>query len=188
MPTQSEQNDRNQQSKDRVSDGQTIRDRRKAERAVKSRRKELLQGATSTSQRRDIKGGIYDISTTSTDVDNRQGEGETIDDNSIDSAITHTGGISSSSSGGLPEYPGNAPSIDIKAPLVWDDINEEARWLVGETQSASDPKTYLDIFGHDPSTSGDIYSLNRYEILDVVICKDGEPVNGQILFFETEEA
>ena len=100
MPTQSEQNDRNQQSKDRVSDGQTIRDRRKAERAVKSRRKELLQGATSTSQRRDIKGGIYDISTTSTDVGNRQGEGETIDDNSIDSAITHTG---DSSSGGLPD-------------------------------------------------------------------------------------
>ena len=102
MPTQSEQNDRNQQSKDRVSDGQTIRDRRKAERAVKSRRKELLQGATSTSQRRDIKGGIYDISTTSTDVGNRQGEGGTIDDNSIDSAITHTGG-SGSGSGGLPD-------------------------------------------------------------------------------------
>tara|TARA_R110000803_G_scaffold38454_1_gene83166 strand:+ start:1334 stop:1711 length:378 start_codon:yes stop_codon:yes gene_type:complete len=78
------------------------RGRRKAEREVKDRRKALLQGASSTKDRRDIKRGVYDISTTSTETDNRQGSNSTINDNGVDSAISHSGSVSVSG-GGLPD-------------------------------------------------------------------------------------
>ena len=78
------------------------RGRRKAEREVKDRRKALLQGASSTKDRRDIKSGVYDISTTSAETDNRQGSDSTINDNGIDSAISHSGSVSDTG-GGLPD-------------------------------------------------------------------------------------
>lgn len=86
---------------------------------------------------------------------------------------------------GLPEFPGEAPSVEIKAPLIWDAGNEEGRWLQGETLGGGDDTPYLDLFAYDPSPSIDTYSLNRYEVLDVIICKDGLPVEGKILFAET---
>jgi hypothetical protein len=78
------------------------RERRQAEREVKDRRKALLQGASSTKERRDIKSGVYDISTTSTETDNRQGSDSTINDNGVDSAISHSGSVSDTG-GGLPD-------------------------------------------------------------------------------------
>ena len=87
--------------------------------------------------------------------------------------------------GGLPEYPGDAPSDNIKAPLVWDDDNGEARWLVGETVDASDPNTYIDIFGYNPDPANDAFSLSRFELRDGVICENGAPVNVKIMLIET---
>ena len=87
--------------------------------------------------------------------------------------------------GGLPEYPGDAPSDNIKAPLVWDDDNGEARWLVGETVDASDPNTYIDIFGYNPDPANDAFGLVRFEVLDGVICENGTPVSGKVIFSRT---
>jgi len=87
---------------------------------------------------------------------------------------------------GLPEFPGEEPSIEIKAPLIWDDDNNEARWLQGETQDEGDPNAYLDLFAYDPTPSTDTYSLTRFEMLGVIMCKDGSPVEGKILFLEDE--
>jgi hypothetical protein len=96
---QSELDKKNEASKNRQRE---TRERRQAEREVKDRRKALLQGASSTKDRRDIKSGVYDISTTSTETDNRQGSDSTINDNGIDSAISHSGSVSDSG-GGLPD-------------------------------------------------------------------------------------
>ena len=135
------------------------------------------------------RGGIHDIDTQPRQDDNKEGTDERIQNDGIDQITSplkeDEGGGGGS---GLPEYPGEEPSLEIKAPLVWDGDNDEARWLVGETQSASDEKSYLDVFGYDPDISEDKFTLARYERLSVIICKDGEPVTGQILFFEEEVA
>ena len=84
--------------------------------------------------------------------------------------------------GGLPEFPGEDPSANIKAPLIWDDDNGEALWLQGETQGPGDDKTYVDIFGYHPDPTIDSFSLVRTELLDGIICENGSPVNGKVLF------
>ena len=66
-----------------LSRQRATRSRRDAERKVNDRRKELLQAATSTSERRKIKSGVYDVDTTRTD-DNKQGTDERIQNDGID--------------------------------------------------------------------------------------------------------
>lgn len=58
------------------------REKRKAERDVKDRRKELLQGASSTKERREIKAGVYDLNTRPDD--NKEGADERIQNDGID--------------------------------------------------------------------------------------------------------
>lgn len=87
--------------------------------------------------------------------------------------------------GGLPEYPGDAPSDEIKAPLVWDGDNGEARWLQGETQDPADTNDYIDVFSYDPLPAFDKFSLTRFELRDGVICENGSPVNVKIMLIET---
>ena len=86
---------------------------------------------------------------------------------------------------GLPEYPGTAPSLNVKAPLVWDGNNDEARWLQGETQDPTDTNDYIDVFSYDPLPAFDKFSLTRFELRDGVICENGSPVNVKIMLIET---
>ena len=58
------------------------REEREAERGVKDRRRELLQGASSTKERREIKAGVYDLNTRPDD--NKEGTDERIQNNGID--------------------------------------------------------------------------------------------------------
>ena len=58
------------------------RKKRGAEREVKDRRKGLLQGASSTKERREIKAGVYDLNTRPDD--NKEGTDERIQNNGID--------------------------------------------------------------------------------------------------------
>jgi len=81
---------------DSLSRQRATRSRRSAERAVKDRRKDLLQGASSTKERRQIKAGVYDLDTTRVD-DNKQGTDERVANDGID---TITSPLSSDSSGG----------------------------------------------------------------------------------------
>ena len=72
------------------------RERRVAERAGKVRRKELLQGASSTEERRDIKAGVYDLNTRPDD--NKEGADERIQNDGIDHFDSNT-----TDGGGLPD-------------------------------------------------------------------------------------
>lgn len=75
------------------------REKRGADRAVKSRRKELLQGASSTKERRDIKAGVYDLNTRPDD--NKEGADERIQNDGIDHFDPNI--IDDDSGGGLPD-------------------------------------------------------------------------------------
>lgn len=109
-----------------------------------------------------------------------------VSDNNATLIVSAGGGAGGGGGDGLPEFPGEEPSIEIKAPLIWDDLNGEARWLQGEKQGAGDPKTYLDLFAYDPSPSTDTYSLNRFELLEGIVCENGAPIAGKILFIEDD--
>jgi hypothetical protein len=76
---QSELDKKNEASKNRQRE---TRERRQAERDVKDRRKGLLQGASSTKERREIKAGVYDLNTRPDD--NKEGTDERIQNNGID--------------------------------------------------------------------------------------------------------
>ena len=76
---QSELDKKNEASKNRQRE---TRERRQAEREVKDRRKGLLQGASSTKERREIKAGVYDLNTRPDD--NKEGTDERIQNNGID--------------------------------------------------------------------------------------------------------
>jgi hypothetical protein len=76
---QSELDKKNEASKNRQRE---TRERRQAEREVKDRRKGLLQGASSTKERREIKAGVYDLNTRPDD--NKEGADERIQNNGID--------------------------------------------------------------------------------------------------------
>jgi len=73
------------------------RSRRSDERAVKDRRKDLLQGATSTKERRQIKAGVYDLNTRPDD--NKEGTDERIANDGVDKIDR----IPEESGGGLPD-------------------------------------------------------------------------------------
>ena len=76
---QSELDKKNEASKNRQRE---TRERRQAELEVKDRRKGLLQGASSTKERREIKAGVYDLNTRPDD--NKEGTDERIQNNGID--------------------------------------------------------------------------------------------------------
>ena len=89
---QSELDKKNEASKNRQRE---TRERRQAERDVKDRRKGLLQGASSTKERREIKAGVYDLNTRPDD--NKEGVDERIQNDGID-VITNP--LDSSGDGG----------------------------------------------------------------------------------------
>ena len=85
-----------------LSRQRATRSRRDAERKVDDRRKDLLQGASSTQERRQIKAGIYDLDTTRTD-ENKQGTDERVANDGIDRVGNQSTTASNSESGsGLP--------------------------------------------------------------------------------------
>ena len=79
MATQADLDWENTVSKNQQSE---TRERRQAEREVKDRRKQLLQGASSTKERREIKAGVYDLNTRPDD--NKEGADERIQNDGID--------------------------------------------------------------------------------------------------------
>lgn len=188
MPSQE---DLDLENKNSLSNQRATRSRRSDSRAMKDKMNEALRGATSTKERREIKKEFrVDTNKASDQTDNQMGANEDSNQRGDDDFKPTFNNVENDGSGGgsgLPAYPGEEPSpVAVNTPLVWDDQNGDARWLVGDPQDLSDPKTYLDVFGYDPNPSTDGYSLNRFEMLDVIMCQDGEPVEGQILFFETE--
>jgi hypothetical protein len=135
------------------------------------------------------KGQVYDTALNYKPSDNNEGISTATNDTfgndffSFDPEVAAAGGGGGGS--GLPEYPGDAPSLNVKAPLVWDGDNDEARWLQGETQDPADTNDYIDVFSYDPLPAFDQFALTRFEILDVIICENGAPVKGKILFRRT---
>jgi len=112
MPSFEENKINNADSKSNVRAAKLIRDRSKA---IKAERKARIDRAKSlnagTKVIREIKSeysknnsGIYDISTTGSDVKNLEGQDSTIQDNSIDNAFDKSSG---GDGGDLP------PTIDI---------------------------------------------------------------------------
>lgn len=90
--------------------------------------------------------------------------------------------------GGLPSFPtdnGNVP--DFKGILAWSVTEGEALWLQGDPNaedSESNPLPQVMIY--DPTDGFKDFSLLGMQLLDVVICKDGAPVNGKIFFKEDD--
>jgi hypothetical protein len=79
MPTQEDIDWNNIVSKNQRAE---TRRERQVEKDVKDRRKSLLRGASSTRERRDIKAGVYDLSTRPDD--NKEGIDERIQNDGID--------------------------------------------------------------------------------------------------------
>lgn len=75
------------------------REKQKAERDVKDRRKELLQGASSTKERREIKAGVYDLNTRPDD--NKEGADERIQNDGIDVITNPLDPVGGGGGGGL---------------------------------------------------------------------------------------
>lgn len=85
-----------------LSRQRAARSRRDAERKIDDRRKDLLQGASSTQERRKIKAGIYDLDTTRTD-ENKQGTDERVANDGIDRVGSQSTTASSGGGGGAFE-------------------------------------------------------------------------------------
>lgn len=149
---------------------------------------EALRGATSTKERRAIKEEFrVDTNKASNQTDNQQGVNEDSNQRGDDDFIPKFNNVENDGSGGsgLPEFPtnnGNAP--DFKGILAWSVAEDEALWLQGTPQSPTDPKSYVDVLGYDPTPSTENFSLFRMEFLEVIMCKDGAPVTGNIFFAE----
>lgn len=79
MPTQKDIDWNNIVSRNQQAE---TRRERQVERDVKDRRKSLLQGASSTKERRAIKAGVYDLNTRPDD--NKEGTDERIQNDGID--------------------------------------------------------------------------------------------------------
>lgn len=77
------------------------RARRSKDKEVRDRRKMLLQGASSTKQRRAIKAGVYDISTRVDD--NKEGTDERIQNDGIDQISSPLNSSGGGGGGGLPD-------------------------------------------------------------------------------------
>jgi len=172
-----------------------LRETRSSARDAKNEMNAQLQGASSTKERRSIKsqfGSIYDISTTSIakptphpDTGKRNLRDDVQDFVSRERTIEEP---ESGGSSGLPEFPTNNGNVpDFKGILAWSVTEDEALWLQGTPQSPTDPKAYVDVLGYDPTPSTDNFSLFRMEFLEVIICKDGAPVTGNIFFAENPE-
>ena len=118
-----------------------------------------------------------------------------INDDGIDRISSYDPSLADGGGGdgsGLPEFPSDPiPLPDTKGVLVYDEGEGEARWLEGEPESL-DPLALkpFAFFGYDPDNStddGDRFSLYRLEFLPVIICKNGEPLSGQIPFKEDDQ-
>lgn len=104
------------------------REFRAQEKAVDDRRKQLLQGASSTKDRRDIKAGVYDLDTQPREDNNKQGTDERIQNDGIDrigSPVEEEGG--GGGGGGLPD------GINENDTLYWDGSD----WVILSAPSAS---------------------------------------------------
>ena len=105
--------------------------------------------------------------------------------------IITTGGSELPDDGGsgLPEYPGTIPNVpDFKGILAWSVAENEALWLQGDPDLEDGESNPLpQVMFYDPTSRIQNFSLIGMQLLDVVICKDGEPVEGQIFFKESPE-
>lgn len=110
---------------------------------------------------------------------------------SYDTSLADGGGGGGDGSG-LPVFPSDpVSSPNDKGVLVYDGDTEEARWLEGTPESV-DPNANppFAVLGYDPDDSsddGERFSLYRMEIMPVIICQDGDAVEGKI-FFAADEA
>jgi hypothetical protein len=108
-----------------------------------------------------------------------------VSDNGSELVVPGGSGGGGGGGGGLPEYPGDAPSDNVKAPLVWDGDNGAARWLQGETQDPADTNDYIDVFSYDPLPAFDQFALTRFELRDGVICENGSRINVKIMLIRS---
>jgi hypothetical protein len=140
----------------------------------------------------DARGGIWDVSVDNykqpdrneTGQNNSVNDGQGID--SIGAGGEPSGGGGGGGGSGLPEYPGTIPNVpDFKGILAWSVAENEALWLQGDPEAEDSESNPLpQVMFYDPTDGIQNFSLIGMQLLDVVICKDGEPVEGQIFFHE----
>lgn len=108
---------------------------------------------------------------------------------SYDTSLTDSGGGDGS---GLPEFPSDViPNPNSKGVLVYDGDIGEARWLdYGPESVAPDALKPFAVLGYDPDSSTDDglkWSLFRFELMPVIMCRNGEPLSGKVLFYEDDQ-
>jgi hypothetical protein len=112
--------------------------------------------------------------------------GLNVSDNNAE-LVVPSGGGDGGGGAGLPEFPGEEPSLEIKAPLIWDAENEEGRWLQGDTDVFDEDVPKVGVLAHNPDPDVDTFSILYYESLSGIVCENGAPIAGKILF-ERDEA
>ena len=150
----------------------------------------MLLSAQKSSAGGDSRGGIWDVSTDNYKQEDRNesGQNSNINDDGIDAIGRVAADGGGDSGGGLPSFPtdnGNVP--DFKGILAWSVTEGEALWLQGDPDaedSEGDPLPQVMIY--DPTEGFQDFSLLGMQLLDVVICENGSPVNGKIFFKEDD--
>lgn len=133
------------------------------------------------------RGGIWHLSTDSYEpVDgNQNGINDRINDSGIDRIASYDTKSSGGGGSGLPDFPGDDPDDFFSGVLVWDDASNSALWEKGEAQGPLDDGSYADIITYLPHPNEDKWQLQRYDRKTVILCENGEPVEGEILFVPT---
>lgn len=185
MPSQE---DLDIENKNSLSNQRANRSRRSDARATKDKMNAALRGATSTKERREIKKEFrVDTNKASDQTDNQQGANEDSNQRGGDDFKPKFNNVENDGSGGsgLPDFPTSNPLLpDFKGILSWSVADGAALWLQGTPVAPTEETPYLDVMVYDPASTVDNFSLTRTEFLEVIICKDGEPVTGNIFFAE----
>lgn len=144
---------------------------------------DALRGASSTKERREIKEKFkIDTNKAGNYTDNQMSDKESSNDRGEDNFKPVYNEDSLGGSGdGLPAFP-NEPSDNVKAVLVWDGDNDEGRWLEGDPDIYEEDVPKRAVLQYNPDPTEDRFELGTYEVFPVVMCKDGAPINGNILF------
>lgn len=163
------------------------RNLREASREMKDKMNAALRNATSTKERREIKQKFkVDANKASNQTDNQQGANEDSNQRGSDDFKPTYNNVENDGSGsGLPEFPGDAPG-SWNGVLTWSTAEDDALWMQGDdTAEDSEGEPLPQVMLYDPTPGTQSFSLLGAQLLDVIICQDGEPVEGRILFAES---
>ncbi len=136
-----------------------------------------------------VNGAVFDVSTNtySPDLDNQQGLDDDTNKRGKDDYEPPPSQEGGGGGGGLPAFPGDMPNVpDFKGILAWSATEGDALWMQGDNDAQDDEGEPLpQVMIYDPTSGTQNFSLLGAQLLDVIMCQNGDPVEGRIFFAES---